>query len=237
MDNTPLSAIILPNDNRQLYFRDQTGAIRRAEYFPQAQIWRTSDTRLPANARNNTPIAVIPGFEIFAFGSDPQDAYKFIKSSQNDVILFYINSTDHLDCVKQHIGPAPCQLPYWPYTSLPADTSHVSASLLEFENTELGLLLAYQDSSQTLVMLLGFANQTSSKWTWQQETAKTISDLNEVLNKQGFGDEMVENTAACRVLPESLLCRNTESYTEYKFELTSISEVGLSRGESEKLRL
>lgn len=141
MDNAPISAVSLPSDNRQLYFHDQTGALRRAEYFSQAQLWQNSDARLPANARNNTPIAVTPGFEILATGSDFHVAF-FDKSNNNDVTLFYVNSTDHLDCVKQHTEPAPCEIPYWPYTSLPANTSHVSAMLLEFGNTELGLLLA-----------------------------------------------------------------------------------------------
>ena len=234
MDNTPISAVTLPNDNRQLYFHDQTGALRRAEYFSQAQTWQTFDARLPANARNNTPIAVTPGFNLGAFEGDFH-VYEFDKSDRNDVTLFYINSTDHLDCVIQFTEPEPCRIPYWPYTSLPANTSHISAMLLEFENTELGLLLAYQDSSQTLVVLLGFANKTSSKWTWQQETEKILSDLNDHLNKATH--ETVENAAACRILPQSLSYRGTEIYWEYKFVLTSISDFGLSDGESEKLRL
>ena len=229
MDNTPISAIILANDNRQLYFRDQTGALRRAEYFSQPQQWQTFDARLPANARNNTPIAITPGFDFFATGDDVDDVNNvgILNSDQNDVTIFYINSTDHLDCVIQLIEPEPCQLPYWPYTSLPANTSHVSAMLLEFENTGLGLLLAYQDSSQNLVMLLRFANKTSSEWTWQQETKNIVSRLN------GYHQEgvaTVENAAACRVEPQSLLCRGTEFYTEYYFNLTSISEFGLLRG-------
>ena len=233
MDNTPISAVTLPNDNRQLYFHDQTGALRRAEYFSQAQLWQNSDARLPANARNNTPIAITPGFDYFPTGDDFQKV-NFFKSKQNDVTLFYINSTDHLDCVIQFTEPEPCHIPYWPYTSLPANTSHISAMLLEFENTELGLFLAYQDSSQTLVVLLGFANKTSLKWTWQQETEKIISYLNGDLEE---GVETTKTAAACRVLPQSLLCRGTELYLRYDFVLTSISEFGLDYGESEKLRL
>ena len=235
MHNTPISAVTLPNDNRQLYFHDQTGALRRAEYISLAQLWQTSDARLPTNARNNTPIAITPGFD-FAYGSDDfQYVTDSIKTNQNDVTLFYINSTNHLDCVTQDIEPTTCRIPSWPYTSLPANASHVSAVLLEFENTELGLLLAYRDSSQNLVMLLGFANKTSSKWTWQQETEKIISHLNESLIQEGV--ETIESTAACRVLPEFLLCRGTEVDREYYFNLTSISEFGLFPGESEKLRL
>ena len=233
MDNTPISAVTLPNDNRQLYFHDQTGALRRAEYFSLAQTWQTSDARLPANARNNTPIAITPGFGFQSTGDDVNNV-DIIKWTLQDVTLFYINSTHHLDCVIQDIESRPCEIPYWPYTSLPANTSHVSAMLLEFENTELGLLLAYQDSSQTLVMLLGFANKTSSGWTWQQETENIVSRLN------GYHQEgvaTVENAAACRVLPESLLCRATDDYHEYYFHLTSISGFGLSFGESVELRL
>ena len=200
MDNTPISAVILPNDNRHLYFEDHTGALRQAEYFSQAQSWQTFDVRLPANARNNTPIAITPGLDVLR-----NEKYVYsLELKQNDVTLFYINSTDHLDCVTQDIEPAPCQIPSWPYSSLPANTSHISAMLLEFENTELGLFLAYPDSSQTLVVLLGFANKTSLKWTWQQETEKFTSYLNGDLEE---GVETIKTAAACRVLPQSLLCQ------------------------------
>ncbi|KAI4222521.1 MAG: hypothetical protein L6R36_006089 [Xanthoria steineri] len=86
MDNTPISAVTLPNNNRHLYFPEQTGAIRQAAFSSSAQYWQTTiDARLPENARNNTPIAVMP--------TD-------LSEISTDVVLLYVNSTDQLDCVE-----------------------------------------------------------------------------------------------------------------------------------------
>lgn len=179
MDNTPISAVTLPNNNRHLYFREQTGAIRRSIFSPSAQFRQTAiDARLPGNARNNTPIAVTPGFELeyVTTISPPELKGSHLEFKRpdnlNDVILFYVNSTDQLECVGWQTDDLNgCAGLTDPLPSVSPNSSHISAGLYDFNDGGLGLLLTYQNSSRDLVMMLGYVDSSDNNWwTWQDET-------------------------------------------------------------------
>lgn len=157
MDNTPISAVTLPNNNRHLYFREQTGAIRQAAFSSSAQYWQTTiDARLPENARNNTPIAVMP--------TD-------LSEISTDVVLLYVNSTDQLDCVEwQTSDLEPCASITLPLIPVSPDSSHISAGHYDFNDGGEGILLTYQNYSRDTVLLLGHVKIGYKRWTWQDET-------------------------------------------------------------------
>lgn len=60
MDDTSLAVVTLPNSDRQIYFQENTGALRRTNYSSQVGLWQTSDVpRLDIpGPRRNTPLAV-----------------------------------------------------------------------------------------------------------------------------------------------------------------------------------
>ena len=58
MTNTSFTALAFPDGQRFIYFQETTGALRRATFDPTNEVWGVStDTRLDADARNNTPLA------------------------------------------------------------------------------------------------------------------------------------------------------------------------------------
>ncbi len=58
MDNTSITVVTLPNSNRQVYFQEMTGALRRAVYSSQDRVWQASaDVRLNPGIKKNTPLA------------------------------------------------------------------------------------------------------------------------------------------------------------------------------------
>lgn len=64
MTNTSFTALAFRDGQRFVYFQEATGALRRATFDRTDEVWGVStDTRLDANARNNTPLAgvVYPG--------------------------------------------------------------------------------------------------------------------------------------------------------------------------------
>ncbi|KAL8895324.1 MAG: hypothetical protein Q9207_008217, partial [Kuettlingeria erythrocarpa] len=62
MDNTSITVVTLPNSNRQIYFQERTGALRRAVYSSQARVWQASaDVRFNPGTKNNTPLAGVVG--------------------------------------------------------------------------------------------------------------------------------------------------------------------------------
>lgn len=62
MDNTSITVVTLPNSNRQVYFQERTGALRRAVYSSQARVWQASaDVRLNPGIKTNTPLAGVVG--------------------------------------------------------------------------------------------------------------------------------------------------------------------------------
>ncbi|KAL9028879.1 MAG: hypothetical protein Q9180_007102, partial [Flavoplaca navasiana] len=82
MTNTSFTALAFRDGQRFVYFQEATGALRRATFDPTDEVWGVStDTRLDANARNNTPLAgvVYPG---------------------SDHTLFYVNQDNNIDCIE-----------------------------------------------------------------------------------------------------------------------------------------
>ncbi|KAL8883364.1 MAG: hypothetical protein Q9215_008263 [Flavoplaca cf. flavocitrina] len=169
MQNTPISAVTLNNTNRHLYFREQTGAVRRAIYVAQAQRWLVDvDARPLSNAKNDAPIAVVP-----------------LPDEYDDVALLYVNSTNQLDCADwegRKGGPLDgCSwILHWPITNVAPESIPISAAVLKSYEGEKALLLTYQNTTQKNntqkpVLLLGYYNKSTDsfpEWTWQDETDK-----------------------------------------------------------------
>lgn len=155
MFNTSFAAVTRPGGNREVYFQERTGALRRALYSSQVNMWHTStDQRLPANARNNTPLV--------AFYHD-----------MDRLFLFYVASeTNFLKCVDWFGDDC--------YLSLPdlivaTDSQDLSVSFIDDWNNNSSafspsIVLTYQDSSQDLVVVLGTTNETVDDWKWYYET-------------------------------------------------------------------
>ncbi|KAL8910421.1 MAG: hypothetical protein Q9171_004259 [Xanthocarpia ochracea] len=188
MQNTPISAVTLNNTDRHLYFREQTGAVRRAIYVAQAERWVVDvDARPLTNAKNDAPIAVVP---------TPYDQLLY-----EDVILLYVNSTNQLDCAdwegrKGDPLHGCYMIPHWPVSNVAPESIPFSAAVLKSNESEQALLLTYQNTTQKPVLLLGYyKNQftdTSHEWTWQDETEK-LATIDELL----FPEPPI---TACRVM-------------------------------------
>lgn len=59
LNDTSLAAVVLPNNDRHLYFQDSTGRIRSVIYTASTNQWNTSpDSNISANAKKHTPLAV-----------------------------------------------------------------------------------------------------------------------------------------------------------------------------------
>ena len=59
LNDTSLAAVILPNNDRHLYFQDSTGHIRYVIRTASTNQWSTSpDSNISASAKNHTPLAV-----------------------------------------------------------------------------------------------------------------------------------------------------------------------------------
>ncbi|KAL8918690.1 MAG: hypothetical protein Q9172_005319 [Xanthocarpia lactea] len=164
MQNTPISAVTLNNTNRHLYFREQTGAVRRAVYIAQAQRWVVDvDARALSNAKNDAPIAVVA-----------------LPNEYDDIALLYINSTNQPDCTdwggRKGDPLGGCMLiPHWPVTNVAPESIPISAAVLKSNEGEQALLLTYQNTTQMPVLLLGYFNGSAvsfPEWTWQDETEK-----------------------------------------------------------------
>ena len=196
-DNTPIVAVTLPNNNRHLYFWEQTGAVRRAVFSSSAQSWHTTiDARILGNARNNTPIAVTSGFQAAEWAGYERS------ENLNNVIIYYVNSTDQLECVSWlQSGLVPCNISPWPLISVSPDTSHISAGLYDLDQNVLGLLLTYQNSSRDLVMMLGYADPGNSQWFWHNETEQLQVSPREEDKNCTSG-----KTTACSMQSGHILC-------------------------------
>ena len=164
MQNTPISAVTLNNTNRHLFFREQTGAVRRAIYVAQAQRWLVDvDARPLSNAKNDAPIAVVP-----------------LPDEYDDVALLYVNSTNQPDCAdwegrKGDPLDGCSWIPHWPVTYVAPESIPISAAVLKTNEGEKALLLTYQNTTQKPVLLLGYYNKSTHlfpEWTWQDETEK-----------------------------------------------------------------
>ena len=61
MDDTSLSAISLPGGDRKVFFQEATGLIHQMSYSSKARKWGIeAATPVVYDAKNNTPLAVIP---------------------------------------------------------------------------------------------------------------------------------------------------------------------------------
>ena len=59
LNDTSLAAVILPNNDRHLYFQDSAGRIRSVILTELTDQWNTSpDSNISASAKNHTPLAV-----------------------------------------------------------------------------------------------------------------------------------------------------------------------------------
>ncbi|KAL8856787.1 MAG: hypothetical protein Q9178_006624 [Gyalolechia marmorata] len=173
MQNTPISAVTLNNTNRHLYFKEQTGAVRRAIYVAQADRWVVDvDARPLSNAKNDAPIAVVP---------TPLNADK-------DVALFYVNSANQLDCADWRGRKGDpldgCDwIPRWPVNVAP-ESIPISVAALRSNESDRALLLTYQNTTQKPVLLLGYYKFRSTdkflEWTWQDETEKLATASQEL---------------------------------------------------------
>ena len=60
LNDTSLAALHFENDDRQLFFQDVNGTIRRAIYTASTSHWTTSrELYVPSSAKNHTPLAVV----------------------------------------------------------------------------------------------------------------------------------------------------------------------------------
>ena len=222
MDNTPISAVTLPNNNRHLYFHERDGAIRRVVFSSSAQQWQTprsyDDAQILEDYRNNTPIAVIPGFELNPRWDYPLRSFRR-PANLNDVVLFFVNSTGQLECVGWKVdgssGDSGCDRePLGLLPSVAQDSSHFSAGLYDFKDGGLGLLLTYQNSSRDLVMMLGYVNPgDDTRWIWQDETKQLpVCSINDTACQYG-------KTLACHMQSDTIFCvqENRFSYSSTYF--------------------
>lgn len=227
MDNTPISAVTLPNNSRHLYFHERDGAIRRVVFSSSAQQWQTPRSYdeaqiLYANRRNNTPTAVIPGFKLYPFLGYPHLSFKR-PADLNDVVLFYVNSTGQLECMgwgaEGSSRDSGCMVEPGPFGLLPSvaqDSSHISAGLYDFKDGGLGLLLTYQNSSRDLVMMLGYVNPgDDTRWIWQDETKQLpVCSTDDTACQYG-------KTLACHMQSDTIFCVQEKGFSYSSTNFTS----------------
>ncbi|KAL8843770.1 MAG: hypothetical protein Q9176_001732 [Flavoplaca citrina] len=160
MTNTSFTALAFRDGQRFVYFQEATRALRRATFDPTDEVWGVStDTRLDANARNNTPLAgvVYPG---------------------SDHTLFYVNQDNNIDCIEFSVSEpfnGGCSIREnsvdFPSNAVSGETTQVSATMLMPAGVSPGLLLAYQEPSGKISVILGYQQGAQKKlWSWVNVT-------------------------------------------------------------------
>ncbi|KAL8655051.1 MAG: hypothetical protein Q9226_003192 [Calogaya cf. arnoldii] len=186
MANTSLNAFVLRNGDRQVYFQENTGAIRRANYSSQVGLWKSSSVQSLgiSAAKNNTPLAV---HYIETLGDNNGTVYIFFVSSTNDTLI----------CAnfKGTSDPRPC--PTWldlPTVAIASDSLQISVSPLTNQYSAFtGVLLVYEGPSKELVVMLRFVNRANDGF-WRDETEK----FNAALENDGHTGAQITN--ACKAI-------------------------------------
>ncbi|KAL8852602.1 MAG: hypothetical protein Q9221_002482 [Calogaya cf. arnoldii] len=181
MANTSLNAFVLRNGDRQVYFQENTGAVRRANYSSQVGLWKSSSVQSLgiSAAKNNTPLAA---HYIETLGDNNGTVYIFFVSSTNDTLICAnFNGTS---------DPRPC--PTWldlPTIAIASDSLQISVAPLTNQYSAFtGLLLVYEGPSKELVVMLRFVNRANDGF-WRDETKK----FNAALENDGHTGALITN--------------------------------------------
>ena len=167
-----MAAITLPNGNREVYFQENTGALRRAVYSSQANLWHTStDESFPVNARNNTPLAAVN------LGTD----------GNSTALIYVLSENNTLYCAIWDFSGEPCQ-PNLPDFVVAPESRQVSISSLFSGDSLQILLLIFEEPSGNLAFMLGSLVGSvgslvgSVVWTWRNETDQLTSAQMSLMN-------------------------------------------------------
>ncbi|KAL8853050.1 MAG: hypothetical protein Q9221_002080 [Calogaya cf. arnoldii] len=205
MDDTAIAAVTLPNGNRQVFFQEESGKLRRALYSSQAGIWQTStdpqmvqSSPLIEDAKNNTPLAAA--------------TWRNIENGNDIVSLFYVSRENNtLKCIDWELdGTGPCAT-WFPEITLAPDSPQISATWLMKNNSHRScLLLIYQEPSQNLVVFRAdrtLAGHTPS-YTWFNETDRFNSALTKDRRTQYPVDDLPGPSLADSCIAVSLSDQN-----------------------------
>ncbi|KAL8992271.1 MAG: hypothetical protein Q9169_007231 [Polycauliona sp. 2 TL-2023] len=117
----------------------------------------------------------------------------------SDVTMFYVNSTNQLDCVdweSWHVKFWPCVVPYWPVITVALEANPISATILNSTEGEPGLLLVYQNATHHPAMLLGYIDTDTWEWTWRDETDQLSANIQDLMLKESTeGISLVDSSA------------------------------------------
>ncbi|KAL9037531.1 MAG: hypothetical protein Q9180_003664 [Flavoplaca navasiana] len=191
-DDTAIAAVTLSNGNRQVFFQEESGYIRRALYSAEAGIWQTSINSNPRSADLTTSI-------LFAKKSTPLAAAVMREDSSGieTVSLFYVGRHDnHLSCLDwQPNGEHSLCLIDLRQSLLAADSRQISATWITNNGNSQCVLLIYPDPSQKLNILRLSLNQTDYSHKEFNETAKFNSLLNKTMRLEpGSSDAYLSET-------------------------------------------
>ncbi|CAL8575068.1 hypothetical protein XPA_001013 [Xanthoria parietina] len=187
MDDTSLAVVTLPNSDRQIYFQENTGALRRTNYSSQVGLWQTSDVpRLDIpGPRRNTPLAVS---YIERSGEGDGTVYLIFVSSANDTLECL-----SLNVTTNHGGPCSDWSGIQSLAAVSASTQLSAISLTTKSSPFTGLLMVYEDFSNKLAILLYFASRRGDH-IWRDETGK----FNAALSSNGHAGAQV--STACKAI-------------------------------------
>ncbi|KAL8976781.1 MAG: hypothetical protein Q9205_007285, partial [Flavoplaca limonia] len=183
MDDTSLNAFVLRNGDRQVFFQENTGALRRANFSSQVGLWKSADVLsqgIPA-ARNNTPLSVN---YIETSGDSNGTVYVFYASAANDTLI-----CANLNTTTSNSRPCPDWLDL-PVIAIAPDSFQLTAvTLTNRDSAFTGLLLVYEDSPQGLVVMLRFVERDVDGF-WRDETSK----FNAALENDGHAGAQITNS-------------------------------------------
>ncbi|KAL8672108.1 MAG: hypothetical protein Q9168_003414 [Polycauliona sp. 1 TL-2023] len=202
MSNTSLDGIVLRNRDHQVYFQENTGALRRAKYSLEIELWQSSGVLgLQTPAKNNTPLAV-----------------RFIEVSgatDGTTYVFYVSSTnDRLICANFNVTSDSQPCPDWldlPTIAIAPESVQIAVTQLTNKYTAFtGLLLVYEEPSSVTVVMFRFVGANTSFWRDETNT------FNAALENDGHAGARVINT--CRAMDSNKDSSSTVSaYNMYCF--------------------
>ena len=167
MDNTSIAAATLPNGDRNVFFQENSGAVRRTLYSIEENVWQAPvSMRIASDAKNNTPLAAMT-FWPLSIEADVGNASRLYFSKLTllqAVALFYVSGSNTLSCVGWVRGkPQNCEfLEAFPKIPVAPDSRQISATVLSasgkgmsgsFSLGTKGILITYQDPAQRLSFL------------------------------------------------------------------------------------
>ncbi|KAL8889517.1 MAG: hypothetical protein Q9215_003214 [Flavoplaca cf. flavocitrina] len=183
MDDTSLNAFVLRNGDRQVFFQENTGALRRANFSSQVGLWKSADVLSQGipTARNNTPLSVN---YIETSGDSNGTVYVFYASAANDTLI-----CANLNTTTSNSRPCPDWLDL-PVIAIAPDSFQLTAvTLTNRDSAFTGLLLVYEDSPQGLVVMLRFVERDVDGF-WRDETSK----FNAALENDGHAGAQITNS-------------------------------------------